>query len=132
MIVADTDVLIDFLAGVASSFERVRAELERGALSTTAITRFELLSGAVTPKQEARILDLLAGVPALPLDSAAADSAARVRTALERKGQRIGMADSLIAGIVLTHGRILMTRNRRHFERVPNLRIETPSRQSEI
>ena len=76
MIVADTDVLIDFLAGVASSFERVRAELERGALSTTAITRFELLWGAATPKQEARILDLLAGDPALPLDSAAADSAA--------------------------------------------------------
>ncbi len=35
------------------------------------------------------------------------------------------MADSLIAGIVLTTGATLLTRNRRHFERVPDLRLAT-------
>jgi predicted nucleic acid-binding protein len=33
------------------------------------------------------------------------------------------MADSLIAGIVLLHGAKLLTRNRRHFERVPSLSL---------
>lgn len=33
------------------------------------------------------------------------------------------MADSLIAGIVLTAGAMLLTRNRRHFERVAGLRL---------
>lgn len=121
MIVADTDVLIDFLAGVNPAFSRVRSELERGHLQTTAITRFELLSGAGNPKQEARIRDLLEAVPALPLDARAADCAAEVRRTLERRGESIGMADSLIAGIVLVHGGLLLTRNRRYFERVEGL-----------
>jgi tRNA(fMet)-specific endonuclease VapC len=46
-----------------------------------------------------------------------------VRRALELRGEPIGMADSLIAGIVLQHGGTLLTRNRRHFERVEGLRL---------
>jgi predicted nucleic acid-binding protein len=33
------------------------------------------------------------------------------------------MADSLIAGIVATNGGHLLTRNRRHFERVPGVTL---------
>jgi predicted nucleic acid-binding protein len=33
------------------------------------------------------------------------------------------MADSLIAGIVTSSAGTLLTRNRRHFERVPGLRL---------
>jgi predicted nucleic acid-binding protein len=33
------------------------------------------------------------------------------------------MADSLIAGIVTSNGGALLTRNRRHFERVPGMRL---------
>jgi predicted nucleic acid-binding protein len=46
-----------------------------------------------------------------------------VRRALENRGDAIGMGDSLIAGIVLQNGGTLLTRNRRHFERVEGLRI---------
>jgi len=126
MIVADTDVLIDFLAGVDPAAERVAAELERGSLRTTAITRFELLSGARSARQEAAIRQLLAAIPSLPLDEAAADRAADVRRSLERSGHSIGMADSLIAGITLLYGAVLLTRNRRHFERVAALRLADP------
>jgi predicted nucleic acid-binding protein len=35
----------------------------------------------------------------------------------------MGMADSLISGIVLQNGMGLLTRNRRHFERVAGLRL---------
>jgi tRNA(fMet)-specific endonuclease VapC len=61
----------------------------------------------------------------LPLNRTAADRAASVRKALERQGQGIGMADSLIAGIVLARGGILLTRNRKHFERVDGLKLAT-------
>lgn len=50
-----------------------------------------------------------------------ADRAARVRRDLEKAGVSIGMADSLIAGIVLEHGGRLLTRNQRHFDRVEGL-----------
>ncbi len=123
MMVADTDVLIDFLSGVDPGASHVALELGRGSLQTTAITRFELLSGARSAKQEAPVRQLLAAVPTLPLDEAAADRAAHVRKSLEQAGSSIGMADSLIAGIVLLHGVPLLTRNRRHFERVAGLRL---------
>ncbi len=123
MIVADTDVLIDFLAGRNPSADRVAAELERGGLATTVMSRFELLSGARNVKQERMIGQLLDALPSLPLDRPAADRAASVRRRLERRGSSIGMGDSLIAGIVLIHGASLLTRNRRHFELVDDLEL---------
>ncbi len=65
--------------------------------------------------------ELLAALPCLPLDEAA-DRAAAVRRKLVGDGIDIGMGDSLIAGIVLAH-RGILTRNRRHFERVPDLSL---------
>ena len=121
IVVADTDVLIDFLAGQAPASECVELELERGKLVTTAVTRFELLCGTQNKRQLKLIQQLLEALPTLPFDEGAADQAANLRNMLKRKGQDIGMADSLIAGIVIRHGAILLTRNRRHFERVPGL-----------
>jgi predicted nucleic acid-binding protein len=69
---------------------------------------------------------LLESIRTVQLDSVAGDRAATVRRLLERKGNQIGMADSLIAGIVLTAGCILLTRNRRHFDRVDGLKLDTP------
>lgn len=122
MIVADTDVLIDFLTGKgeAGAVERL---LEKRAIATTVISRFELLSGAKSRKQVERLRQLLEVLPSLVLDDAAADSASGIRQALEKTGSPIGMADSLIAGIVISNGASLLTRNRRHFERVPGIRL---------
>ena len=127
MIVADTDVLIDFLQGKAPADARVALELERGRLATTAVNRFELLAGARSTKQMKLIQDLLAALPCLALDAEAADHAAAVRRSLERGGEGIGMGDSLIAGIVLARKGILLTRNVRHFSRVPALTLATLS-----
>ena len=123
MIVADTDVLIDFLAGAQPTAALVGGELGRGSLHTTAISRFELLSGARNARQESTVRELLAAISTLPLDEESADVAAGVRRALERDGNPIGMADSLIAGIVLARRGTLLTRNQRHFGRVPGLRL---------
>jgi len=123
VIVADTDVLIDFLENRSPAAERIGLELERGQLRTTAITRFELLAGAKTSRQQRVVTELLAGLLCLPLDDAGADAAAEIRRNLERAGVGIGMGDSLIAGIVVAHRAILLTRNLQHFERVPGLSV---------
>lgn len=122
MIVADTDVLIDFLSGhepVASLVASAIAAEE--GLATTVVSRFELLCGVRTAKQGHAVGRLLESLSTLALAAPAADRAARVRRDLEKAGASIGMADSLIAGIVLEHGGRLLTRNRRHFERVEGL-----------
>ena len=123
VIVADTDVLIDFLAAREPAAGRVADEIRRGNLWTTVITRFELLSGVRGAGETQIASRLLGSVKTLQLDILAADRAAAVRRALERKGIAIGMADSLIAGITLQAGATLLTRNRRHFERVDGLNL---------
>ena len=121
MILADTDVLVDALKGREPARSRVAEALKLGALATTSITAFELISGARSHKQASSIDDLLASLPLLPFDEAAAKAAAPVRRELTAAGQTIGLADFLIAGIALSRALPLMTRNRRHFERVPEL-----------
>jgi tRNA(fMet)-specific endonuclease VapC len=123
MIVADTDVLIDFLGGREPAAGRVTREIESGNLWTTVITRFELLSGARGSREVRIVSELLNSIKIAPLDVSAADRAALVRRMLERKGVGIGMADSLIAGIALHIGAVLLTRNQRHFERVEGLDV---------
>ena len=125
MFIADTDVLIDYLFGKGPAAERVYLELERGDLRTTVITRFELLCGARSDRQRKFAEELLEALPTLVLDRAAADTAAEIRQTLESRGEDIGMADCLIAGIVLRHEGILLTRNKKHFERVEGLHLAT-------
>ena len=120
MIVADTDVLIDFLEGRGAA-DRILTELESGSLATTTVSRYELLAGSGTRRQRSAVEDLLAYLSSLPLDRSASDRAAETWRALESEGLRIGMADCLIAGIALRHKAALLTRNQRHFSRVPGL-----------
>jgi len=131
VIVADTDVLIDFLEDRPPVAARIAFELERGDLRTTTVTRFELLAGVRTRAQLRIVGELLAALPCLPLDEPSADAAAEIRREFEGAGIGIGMADSLIAGIVKANQGVLLTRNRRHFERVSGLslgRLEWPDR----
>lgn len=125
MMIADTDVLIDFLRGRGAA-GRIRLELEH-ELATTAITAFELWAGAHGKRQERAIDLLLEALLVLPLDRASAEKAAAVRRTLDAAGATIGMADSLIAGTVLNARGTLLTRNRKHFERVPGLNLGTLS-----
>jgi len=121
MIIADTDVLIDYLEGRGLGAEAVFQALRRDELQTTTINYFELLAGARRRRQQESILALLESIQVLPLDVDAARRAAEVRQQLERSGIGIGMGDSLIAGIALARGATLLTRNKRHFDRVPGL-----------
>lgn len=50
--------------------------------------------------------------------------AAEIFVQLRGSGVRIGSMDLKIAAIALSHGALLLTRNLRHFERVPGLHAE--------
>ena len=63
----------------------------------------------------------------LPLEEDGARKAAEIRRTLVSRGADIGMADSLIAGACLSVGGMLLTRNRRHFERIDGLKLATTS-----
>ena len=125
MIVADTDILIDALRGREPAAGRIAAAMAEGRLATTTVNAFELRCGVRTEQEGASVENLLAAMPILPLDDPAARAAAACRRELEPKGQTIGLADYLIAGVCLDHAATLLTRNRRHFERIPGLMLDS-------
>lgn len=123
LIIADSDVLIDALRGRADAVEFVRTGIINGTLATTAISAFELQSGAGSDHGRQAVAELLAPLDIVPFDAVAADAAASVRRMLDATGLPIGMADCQIAGICLSRNAMLATRNVAHFERVPGLRL---------
>jgi predicted nucleic acid-binding protein len=125
VIVADSEVLIDALRGREPAKSRIRRELATGALATTAITVFELLSGAGSDRARRQVEALLAAFRVVPVDEAAGRAAARIRRDLEADGRPMGIADYLIAGACVAHSAALLTRNRTHFGRVSGLTVSS-------
>jgi predicted nucleic acid-binding protein len=123
MMIADSDVLIDFLRDRDPWAGRIDLEIKSGHLATTAINSFELLSGAKTAADQEKVSRLLAALTVLGVTPEASERAAAVRRALEAQGQGIGLADYLIAGVCLSHDGVLLTRNQDHFTRVPDLKL---------
>ena len=126
MIVADTDVLIDALRGREPGRSRIAGGIASGSLATTAVSLFELLSGARDAAEREPVERLLAALTVLPFDAPAGMAAAEARRALEAAGKTIGMADYQIAGICLSRSAPLLTRNRGQLERVPGLILDDP------
>lgn len=121
-------MLIDFLAGIEPVRSHVSRYAETEMLQTSAVTAFELLSGARQGRRGDSVRKLVRDLPVVSLDRNAAERAAAVRQQLESTGEPIGMADSLIAGIALANGFALFTRNHRHFAKVPGLQLTDPGR----
>jgi tRNA(fMet)-specific endonuclease VapC len=123
MIIADSDVLIDFLRGHGEGASRVAIELESRSFATTAVSAFEIRSGAHSAKQRKAVDTLLAAMTILPFGDEEARIAAEIRKQLESQGQSIGMADYLIAAVCIANQGVLLTRNWKHFERVKDLKL---------
>ena len=111
----DTDVFIDHLRGA-----RRLPIADADAVSYSVVTLCELFAGSKVDEETVRLL--LAPFAALNIDPALAEQAGRIR---RETGTRI--ADALIAATALAHGLTLMTRNKRDFDRVPNLMVVVPS-----
>lgn len=122
LVVADTDLVVDFLRGKGSGADAVEQWLRDGVLRLTAVTAYELRIGASFLEQGPTIGRLLGG-RTLPLDAQAGSRAGEIAVQLREEGRPIGVADTLQAGICLRYGVPLGTRDTRHFERVAGLRL---------
>ena len=134
MFVLDTDTLTHLYAG----HPRVVGNLRRTDdpdVVTSIVTKIEILRGRIDfvlkAERGAEILraqqllvvteDLLAQIPVLPFDMAASGHFDRLRS--QSSLRKIGRADLLIASICLAHRAVLVTRNERHFQKFPGLRV---------
>ena len=99
-----------------------------GQLSISSITLAELIHGAEKSEQTEKNLrlveDFTSRLAVLDYDIKAAAHYGNIRADLEKSGQMIGVNDLHIAGHARSEGLILVTNNRREFERVSGLRLE--------
>jgi tRNA(fMet)-specific endonuclease VapC len=123
LILADTDVLIDFLNNRRPASEKVEFLAGGGRLATTAINRFELLYGLTTLRSRELASGLFEVVRTLPVTDKTAERSAAAALVLRRKGLSLPPADLLIAGVALEADMPLYTRNIRHFDRIEGLRL---------
>ncbi len=110
--------------------QQVREAFNRhhGQLCISSISLMELIYGAERSAMPERNLSVIEGFSArlevLNYDQGAATHTGQLRAELARSGTPIGPYDQLIAGHARSHGLILVTNNRREFDRVPGLRVE--------
>src|SRR5215467_13493086 len=124
MFLLDTNTLIYFFKGQGKVAEHLFAA-PPAEVAISAVSLYEIEVGIAKSAQPAKrrkqFDSFVAIVSVLPLDSAAARAAAKVRVNLERRGLPIGPMDNLIAGVALAHRATLVTRNTREFSRLPDL-----------
>ena len=130
MFCLDTNVIVFAINGRVPAVEqRLRQELAAGTtLLIPAIVLSELRYGivkSVRRESSTRVLDafLAGGFELLPFDDDDAAEASDIRAALEASGTPIGAHDTLIAAQARRRGVVLVTGNRREFERVPGLMV---------
>ena len=126
MYVLDTDTCVWALRQRALTYARVQ-EQSPDDLAVTAMTLAELYFGGLRSRDPGaareRVETLLAPLRVLPFDELAAAEHARIRHALT--ATPIGERDLVIAATVICHRATLVTGNRREFDRVPGLAVET-------
>jgi predicted nucleic acid-binding protein len=111
-VLVDTDVLVDHLRGA----RRLTADGRR--LGVSVVSRCELFAGRAA---DDRLRSFLARMIDLRIDADIAELAGVIR-----REAGLSTPDALIAATGVRHGIPVMTRNRRHFERVDKLRVIGP------
>ena len=112
-LLVDTDVFIDHLRGARA------LRPGRHRVHYSVITRCELLSGAVGSALVHRLLD--------PFRELAVGRSVAERAGRIRRETGIATPDALIAATAIEYDLALVTRNRKHFEPVKQLRMQEPS-----
>jgi tRNA(fMet)-specific endonuclease VapC len=125
----DTDRVAGFLKGRTEDVQLL-TELRTHGLAISLVTYGELYEGIYYGRdphaQEQAFQQFLRRVDVLPLTRRIMQRFARIRGALRRQGLLIPDPDLLIGATALHHGLILVTGNRRHFTRIPGLRLHQP------
>src|SRR4030066_443639 len=91
---------------------------------TIAELEFGVENSKFPEKNRVSLLEFLAIFTVLPFDDKDAQEYGKIKVELKMKGQIIGPMDLLIASQAKSKGMILVTNNKREFQRIPDLEIE--------
>jgi predicted nucleic acid-binding protein len=124
----DTDWAIDYLNGQDQTRKRLEG-LEGSGLAFSIISLAEVYEGIYYSKDpeanERALLDFLEDVAVLSIDEEIARLFGKERGRLRAEGKITSDFDLLIGMTARRHQLTLLTNNRRHFENIEGLRIES-------
>ena len=127
MYLLDTDIIIDFFNNDNSIIKNIekRANL---SIYVSSLTLCELYRGAflsANPEvEEKNILDLLASTEFVSINKEACKIFGKNNAYLSKIGKITQEIDLMISSIAISKDLVLVTRNKKHFENIPGLKIE--------
>lgn len=124
----DTDWIINYLSEQHDTVRRLD-ELKEQGLAISVVSLAELYEGiyySTDPEGNERDLqDFLGGVTVLGIDAETCRQFGRERGRLRSLGRMIGDFDPLIGASAVQHDLVLLTNNRRDFEVIDGVRLES-------
>jgi len=125
----DTNVIVDLLRGKSSIDDYI---LEKGA-AISVITLSELYYGANKSNNLEKHLNQIENITSdfdldlVDFDKKASNIYGKIKSDLEKKGQRLEDIDLFIASTAISEGFTLVTNNIKHFKRIKNCTLITPT-----
>jgi len=124
----DTDFLVAVLRGQPEAKQKMRDLDSEGRHATTTANCLELFYGAYRSLEKRsnveRVEILLQRLDILPFELEASQRAGEALAALSAKGEAVDFRDAMIAAVAGSRNLPLVSRNREHFSRFKDLKLE--------
>jgi len=126
----DTDWIINLLAGNKDAEEKIE-HLDPDDIDISLATVGEIYEGAYSyvnpPAHIHTFRQFLRHFQLLHLNLSIMEKFAEIRSYLRRRGELISDFDILLGATALHHDLTVLTYNKRHFERIPDLKFYPPA-----
>ncbi len=123
----DTNILVDILRGNPNTLNLIKNLEKNSILATTYINLFELYYGAALSTNKKinikKVDDIASTLELLNLSEDSTKIAGIILADLKNKGISIEFRDLLIAAISIINKFELLTKNKKHFENIPQLKL---------
>ena len=124
-VLVDTGVWINFLRKNSEGGGALDGLIRTGRVVAAGIIILELVQGARSDKDKARIAGLLSALDYVEMSQDLWESAGTLSRSLKETGLNLPLSDVLLAAIALKHGLSLFTLDR-HFDAIPGLKRYSP------
>ena len=130
MFCLDTNIIIDFLRGNKNIIKKIKKYFDLNiSFSITSLCICELYKGAYksskTKKNIQKIKSAVSNLEILDFNEIAYNIYGKSFVHLSKIGKRTNEIDLMIASICIANNKILVTRNKKHFENIPDLKLES-------
>ena len=125
----DTDWIVFYLRG-REPYVSTLKRLQKEGLAVSVISVAELYEGVFRGQnpqtREEGLARFLAGVVVVDVNKDVARVFGQLRAELRQQGLTVADLDLLIGSTAIHYGLLLLTDNRRHYEKIPGLRLAEP------